>query len=567
MRQEMLMLGRRGYSLVGLLVAVSLGVIVCLGAAYVMTRAHYTSNFASLQSELDRLHYLNLQKARNLAYIRQQLGLPANANLQDCFAQKKSKTCSSLSGSKNVPKEGVAGSGLDKNLDSEMVITSECSGDTCQRVKVTVDTTYTTPPTQIQRGNMMVPSYSPRHTVVYYPAFVIAPPVGIDYGCAFTELMTGVSASELTAICSPVTGNLNGGNPLSNFGGTSPTPSTQPPTNTTCGPGQFVAQVGMFAGQTVCKTVAVNPPPPPPTVTLPPTTTLPRNMAKCEPGKDPGCIRTTIRECFLAGTPVLMADGSRKAIEQIQKGEMIVAYDEISGQRFDSPVTEALHHPAKLQQLYRFTMDNGATFTSNNVHLIYVPSLHGYFAAEDIAALWRRSPDLSLMNADGSSAAIVKIDSYADVVPMYNLHVRGLNQLSPRDLGRGHNYFVDGVLVHNAKCVEYTSTGGCTAFSGGHGMNGAMKVWDGSCYPSALTLISNFDIGYNGNMARGDEISKSMSSSECQTLPRCNTSSCSTPEGGGYCVHLINVDRWKYNLRGSYCTITEAHCLCPNGAI
>lgn len=558
-----------GYSLVGLLVAVALGTVVCLGAAYVMTRSQYTATFASLQSELDRLHYLSLQKARNLAYIRQQLGLPDNASLQSCFAQQKSTTCNSFAGTKEIPKEATSKTGFDKNLDSEIAVTSECANDVCQQVKVTVNTTYDTPPTQTQQGGMTIVSYSPRHTVVYYPAFVIAPPTGIDYGCAFNQIMTGVNAGDLTAICTPVSGNLTGGNPLSNFGDSSPTPSTQAPGNTTCGPNQFVAQAGIFAGQTVCQTVTnISVPPPPPVVTLPPpTTTTTLNKDKCNPAKNPTCIETTVRECFLAGTPVLMADGSQKAIEKIAIGDVVAAYDEISGRRIDSPVTETLHHEAKLQQLFHFVMEDGSNFTSNDVHLIYVPSLHGYFSAAGIAELWNQSHDLALMGDDGATVMIAKINQYTDVVPMYNLHVQGISQASPNDLGRGHNYFVDGILVHNSKCIQTTDTGGCTAFAGALGsMHGAVTIWDAACYPSALTLISNFDIPYNGNMGRGIETPHKMDSAECKTTPPCNVS-CGTPNGGGYCVYLKNKDKFSDRKPGDYCKITEAQCLCPDNTL
>jgi len=43
------------------------------------------------------------------------------------------------------------------------------------------------------------------------------------------------------------------------------------------------------------------------------------------PGEGGGC------DCLMAGTPVTMADGSTKPVEQIKVGDMVMSYDESTG--------------------------------------------------------------------------------------------------------------------------------------------------------------------------------------------------------------------------------------------
>lgn len=51
--------------------------------------------------------------------------------------------------------------------------------------------------------------------------------------------------------------------------------------------------------------------------------------------------------CFVASTPVLLADGSRKPIESIRAGEIVLAADPVTGQAMPRPVSGvAIHGPA-----------------------------------------------------------------------------------------------------------------------------------------------------------------------------------------------------------------------------
>ena len=52
--------------------------------------------------------------------------------------------------------------------------------------------------------------------------------------------------------------------------------------------------------------------------------------------------RARLTECFVAGTPILMADGSSENIEDIQPGDLVRSYNTVTGQFENRAVTTVL---------------------------------------------------------------------------------------------------------------------------------------------------------------------------------------------------------------------------------
>lgn len=168
------------------------------------------------------------------------------------------------------------------------------------------------------------------------------------------------------------------------------------------------------------------------------------------PGGGPGGPGDT---CFAVGTKILMADQTQKNIEEIQVGEVVQIYDEESGRHLSSRVTETLHHEARQQRLFLMTFENGKSFTVNDAHPIYIFGSGKYISSLDVFTRWMSGLNPALQDADGNPLLIVDIQTWESFEPVYNLHVEGLSddrkQYGIR--GRGHNYFAEGVLVHNVK--------------------------------------------------------------------------------------------------------------------
>jgi hypothetical protein len=135
--------------------------------------------------------------------------------------------------------------------------------------------------------------------------------------------------------------------------------------------------------------------------------------------------------CFLAGTKVLMADGSYKNIEDVMPGDRVISYDVASGALSPEVVVERLVHP---NSEGGYLLINGKLKSTGN---------HLFFRADDRA--WIRADSLrigdTLIDEKGNTANVNSIEAFEGTNTTYNLHLTGPN----------NNYFVEGFLVHNAK--------------------------------------------------------------------------------------------------------------------
>lgn len=153
--------------------------------------------------------------------------------------------------------------------------------------------------------------------------------------------------------------------------------------------------------------------------------------------------------CFIKGTPVLMADGTEKPIENVAVGDMVKTYDEAKHTFTTSPVTEALHHTKKMDTLVELSMTNDKVLTSNAVHLILVNG--AYATAGDIAKQFIGGADLNLTGPSGEVVKINALKVYKKEVELFNLHVKSQHDKPKAESTIGHNYVAGGVVVHNDK--------------------------------------------------------------------------------------------------------------------
>ncbi|MCA9398380.1 MAG: hypothetical protein KC618_01440, partial [Candidatus Omnitrophica bacterium] len=124
--------------------------------------------------------------------------------------------------------------------------------------------------------------------------------------------------------------------------------------------------------------------------------------------------------CFLAGTQVVMADGTTKAIEDIRIGDTVLSFDEMSGEKVSSKVTHFFDGEYTNEYLL---LNNGLGVTEN--HLFYS---EGEWRQIGKLALDSKLLDLELADADIKSVQKVHTPNK---VRVYNIEV-----------DQHHNYFV-----------------------------------------------------------------------------------------------------------------------------
>ncbi|MGC9501868.1 polymorphic toxin-type HINT domain-containing protein [Streptomyces sp. WG7] len=145
--------------------------------------------------------------------------------------------------------------------------------------------------------------------------------------------------------------------------------------------------------------------------------------------------------CFLAGTKVLMADGSRKNIESIRPGETVTATDPDTGQT-QAHVVEDLIVTDQDQSFSELTISTShgfETLTATHEHPFWSPSRAEWVEAGDL------QPGTTLRTLNGAPATVQENRPFIDQARTYNLTVEVL-----------HTFYVlagdTPILVHNDVC-------------------------------------------------------------------------------------------------------------------
>lgn len=134
--------------------------------------------------------------------------------------------------------------------------------------------------------------------------------------------------------------------------------------------------------------------------------------------------------CFIAGTLVLFADGTRRPIETVQMGDLVLGRDELTGMVAPQLVEKSYVH----YEREAFTLDFGtSTLGTTSIHPFYTD--RGWVKASELRAGMDCHVD------DGSRLTIQNVmHPLAQRQTVYNLEVANF-----------HTYFVggQGVWVHN----------------------------------------------------------------------------------------------------------------------
>ncbi|MFE5676933.1 polymorphic toxin-type HINT domain-containing protein [Streptomyces erythrochromogenes] len=173
-------------------------------------------------------------------------------------------------------------------------------------------------------------------------------------------------------------------------------------------------------------------------------------------GKTPPC-----RNSFVAGTEVLLADGSSRLIEDLTEGDEVLATDPETGETVKKTVTATIYteDDKEYVDLGIQTSDGIKTITTTGHHPFWSDSDQRWKDAEDL-----RSGE-TLRTAEGASVAIASVRVYEAFNATYNLTVADL-----------HTYYVlagaTPVLVHNCGGSEVTNgkthSTKCTCADGGN---------------------------------------------------------------------------------------------------
>jgi RHS repeat-associated protein len=145
---------------------------------------------------------------------------------------------------------------------------------------------------------------------------------------------------------------------------------------------------------------------------------------------------------FVAGTAVLMADGSHKPIEQVTSGDKVKATDPVTGESGVKPVTGTIAGAGD-KHLVTISVGIGgdrngttSTLTATDGHPFWVANLHKWVEAKDLR------PGNMLRTSAGTYVQVVRTRSWTAYRGVYNLSI-----------DTAHTYYAlagnTPVLVHN----------------------------------------------------------------------------------------------------------------------
>ncbi|MEU7897113.1 polymorphic toxin-type HINT domain-containing protein, partial [Nonomuraea sp. NPDC049152] len=157
---------------------------------------------------------------------------------------------------------------------------------------------------------------------------------------------------------------------------------------------------------------------------------------------EPGACNLRRPSSFLPGTPVLMADGSTKPIEQVRIGDLVVATDPKAGRTEAKPVTTLITGYGD-RHLVKITVDIDGTggsatdaITATDNHPFWLPRLGEWVTAGQL------QPGMWLQTSAGVHVQVSAVRRWTATTRVHNLTVDEL-----------HTYHVlagdQAILVHN----------------------------------------------------------------------------------------------------------------------
>jgi hypothetical protein len=131
--------------------------------------------------------------------------------------------------------------------------------------------------------------------------------------------------------------------------------------------------------------------------------------------------------CFLAGTEITLADGTSKHVEEIAAGDLVLAYDEASGEMKPDAV-RAVHQPIEADS---YLLVN---------HLLRLTPTHPVLSDGEWVEIGDLEVGDTLTATDGSAVKIESIQVVPERVTVYNFEVNPYG-----------TYVANGIVVHNKK--------------------------------------------------------------------------------------------------------------------
>lgn len=149
--------------------------------------------------------------------------------------------------------------------------------------------------------------------------------------------------------------------------------------------------------------------------------------------------------CFTGDTRILMADGSEKPIAEIQKGDLVMSFDQKAGTYVVKPVVSTIYHAPEKRTLYKVELSSGQFLEGTYEHMVWrIPKGKRYPDWGPLGELQDGDVMFYPISPESDIAvAVLKVTTSESVTAVYNFHVKDTR-----------TYIANGVVVHNIKPPE-----------------------------------------------------------------------------------------------------------------
>lgn len=160
-------------------------------------------------------------------------------------------------------------------------------------------------------------------------------------------------------------------------------------------------------------------------------------------------VKVITHNCFPAGTEITLHNGDIKNIENITSGDSVLSYN-FEKQTNEAGIVSSVQKSTQ-QILIEVELNDGTSISSTALHRVYTKERE-WVHMQDV------KPGDTLVSNEGEEVNVVSIKSVEKEVEVYQLI----------DVKDNHNYYANGVLVHNFK------------YSGCFTYDSKVDMWDGS---------------------------------------------------------------------------------------
>ena len=173
--------------------------------------------------------------------------------------------------------------------------------------------------------------------------------------------------------------------------------------------------------------------------------------------------------CFVAGTKIIMADNTKKNIEDIKVGDNVIAYNDETKLFEPRKVTKSyIHH--NTPRVLNITFSNGLTLGMTPGHPILTidgwksRDIENSLYEHNVIASWLNIGDIVIGYEQNTKIINIQECIIPEHYDTYNIEVETC-----------HTFMVEGLVVHNMKAEVAFGTGGLNDFTGPAWLDGTKQ--------------------------------------------------------------------------------------------